>query len=215
MFFFQIFDGPTSSSAAIYPTFVKLAEPVVTRYIRILPRKQSDPFHVMRLEVYGCLKEPMPSYFVPDDFSRRSYLLNNLTGDFYVCLYSDDRTKSSCQYTRDGYTWKKLSKRIVKVLALDSRNFAIYGLDRSNSYLRLSGNDWTVISLKQWERVQLSLTVILARDVPENLLRKDHIGGEIYESSNGYQWAVSHPGVNMKSPGGNWVLVATWKCCNH
>jgi hypothetical protein len=31
--------------------------------------------------------------------------------------------------------------------------------------------------------------VILARDVPENLLRKDHIGGEIYESSNGYQWA--------------------------
>jgi hypothetical protein len=75
----------------------------------------------------------------------------------------------------------------VKVLALDSRNLAIYGLDRSNSYLRLSGNDWTVISPKQWEREQLSLNVVLARNVPENLLRKKNIGGEIYESSNGYQ----------------------------
>ena len=57
----QIFDGPTSPLTAIYPTFVKLAEPVVNRYIRILPQEQPG-YCVMRLEIYGCLMEPMPSY---------------------------------------------------------------------------------------------------------------------------------------------------------
>jgi hypothetical protein len=41
--------------------------------------------------------------------------------------------------------------------------------------------------------------VILARDVPENLLRKDHIGGEIYETSNGYQWAGNRSSHVMKN----------------
>jgi hypothetical protein len=25
---------------------------------------------------------------------------------------------------------------------------------------------------------------------------------------------VSHTGVHMRSPGKNWAVVATWKCCN-
>ena len=74
-------------------------------------------------------------------------------------------------------------------MAVDSHDYALYGLDRSNSYLRSTGNGWTVISSERWKRVKLSLSrMIRARDVPENLLRKDHIGGEISESNNGYQW---------------------------
>ena len=106
----------------------------------------------------------------------------------------------------------ELNKRIIKVLAIDSSNFVLYGLDRSNSYLQSTGNDWAVISPKQWEKVKVSRRVILAKVVAENLLRKDHIGGEILESHNGYHWTVSHAGVHMKNPGGNWVIIATWKC---
>ena len=46
----------------MHPTLVKFRESVVTRYIRIIPLNQQE-FRVMRLEVYGCLKEPMPSHF--------------------------------------------------------------------------------------------------------------------------------------------------------
>ena len=77
---------------------------------------------------------------------------------------------------------------MIKVLAVDSSNFVLYGLDRSNSYLQSTGNDWTVISPKQWKKVKVSRNVIIAKVVPENLLRKDHIGGEILESQNGYHW---------------------------
>ena len=74
----------------------------------------------------------------------------------------------------------------MKVLAVDS--LSMYVLDRSNNYLRYSENDWTVISPKQWKKVKTLPGVTLAKDVPENLLREDHIGGEVLESSNGYLW---------------------------
>ncbi|XP_028415474.1 uncharacterized protein LOC114538489 [Dendronephthya gigantea] len=209
----KIFHGPVSPLAAMHPTLVKFRESVVTRYVRILPLDQPE-FRVMRLEVYGCLKEPMPSHFVRDDFSRRSYLLNNITGVFYVCLYTDDSTASSCQSTKDGYSWTSLSQRIVKVLAVAFHDHVIYGLDRSSSYLRGKENNWTVIPIKEWARVKASSEVITAREVPENMLRKDQVNGEILESTNGYHWAVSHTGVHMKAPEASWSVVATWKCCH-
>lgn len=57
----QVFDGPSNSDMAIYPTFAKLTQPVVARFVRIFPQPQNG-LRVMRLEIYGCLKEPMPFY---------------------------------------------------------------------------------------------------------------------------------------------------------
>lgn len=84
--------------------------------------------------------------------------------------------------------FSELNERIVKVLAIDSDDDKMYILDRFNSFLRHSTSGWTVISPEQWERVKASSNVILARDVPDNLLRKDEIGGEIFQSRDGHQW---------------------------
>lgn len=75
----------------------------------------------------------------------------------------------------------------MKVLAAVSH--VIYGLDRSSSYLRGKENNWTVIPIKEWARVRASSDVIIAREVPENILREDQVDGEILESTNGYLWA--------------------------
>jgi hypothetical protein len=82
----------------------------------------------------------------------------------------------------------ELNKHIIKVLAVDSNGFWLYGLDRSNSYLRSTGNEWTVISTKEWGKVKVSQGVTLAKEVPENLLREDYGGGEILKSRNGDHW---------------------------
>ena len=59
--FNQVFDGPSNGAMAIYPTFARLTRLLVARFLRIIPQPQ-DGLRVMRLEIYGCLKEPMPSY---------------------------------------------------------------------------------------------------------------------------------------------------------
>ena len=81
-----------------------------------------------------------------------------------------------------------MSERIVKILAIDASDKKMYILDRSNSFLRYSSSEWTFISPEQWGRVKASSRVILATHVPDNLLRKNEIGGEIVRSNDGHQW---------------------------
>ena len=59
--FNQVFYGPSNGAMAIYPTFARLTRLLVARFLRIIPQPQ-DGLRIMRLEIYGCLKEPMPPY---------------------------------------------------------------------------------------------------------------------------------------------------------
>ena len=46
----------------MYPVLAKLAEPFVTRYLRIIPNDKDSKFKVMRAEIYGCFAEELPPY---------------------------------------------------------------------------------------------------------------------------------------------------------
>ena len=46
----------------MYPVLAKLAEPFVTRYLRIIPNDKDSSFKVMRAEIYGCFAEELPPY---------------------------------------------------------------------------------------------------------------------------------------------------------
>ena len=54
--------GPKSKQESIYAVLAKLAEPFVTRYLRIIPNDKDSSFKVMRAEIYGCFAEELPPY---------------------------------------------------------------------------------------------------------------------------------------------------------
>ena len=61
LFFPQELHGPKDDYEAKYAVMARLQEPVVARYVRLIPTAAST-YMVMRAELYGCMVEPMPPY---------------------------------------------------------------------------------------------------------------------------------------------------------
>ena len=53
--------GPKDTHEAKYSVVVKLLEPIITRFVRIIPTS-APLLKIMRAELYGCIAEPMPPY---------------------------------------------------------------------------------------------------------------------------------------------------------
>ena len=53
--------GPKDTHEAKYSVVVKLLEPIITRFVRIIPTS-APLLKIMRAELYGCIAEPMTPY---------------------------------------------------------------------------------------------------------------------------------------------------------
>ena len=53
--------GPKDTHEAKYSVVVKLLQPIITRFVRIIPTS-APLLKIMRAELYGCIAEPMPTY---------------------------------------------------------------------------------------------------------------------------------------------------------
>lgn len=214
----KAFSGPTDGFDALAPKLLRIPEEVEARYIRILP-EESSSMKVMRLELYGCMVEDeiKKQDDSPVQFSRRTAILIEESHELYVCVYNEDRKKSSCMMTTDGKKWRMLGTNIVTVVAYGSKSGNIYAIDRGFSILKSNdkGKTWVSVSMEEWERMKILDSVQMAKDIPNiypgTVPDKPDL---TFVDSNENSWGISGSGIHTKAKGStSWVTSAKWKCC--
>ncbi|EDO44680.1 predicted protein [Nematostella vectensis] len=178
--------GAKDASEAKYAVMVKLAQPFLSRYMRIIPTK-ANTLKIMRAEVYGCMAEPTSPY--------------------------EDLRAVACQplMERNGM----LDEYIIGVIAAHPDEHEVFGIDASMNFFvsRDRGASWSVISSKHFRSVQKATALIMASGVPDNLV-SDTPSSMSAVSSKGTKWGVSGLGIHMMTAGSStWDIVGSWRCC--
>lgn len=209
--------GPKSRQESVYPVLAKLAEPFVSRYLRIIPNDKDSNFKVMRAEIYGCFAEDLPPYNGVPEYTRRSFLLDPVTDWFYVCMYTAEKTESSCFSTADGVEWIAIEPSIISVVSCNPTLREIYGVDRQMNFHRScdSGESWRQLTDGYLKDVQKETQLINSTALPENLVAGLPTADlRVTANSTGTTWGVSGSGIHVMTAGSNaWSLVGSWKCC--
>ncbi|KAK2570616.1 Neuropilin-2 [Acropora cervicornis] len=207
-------NGPQNRHESKFPVLAKLAEPFVSRYVRIIP---NDALKSMRAEIYGCFVEQLPPYTDVPEYARRSFLLDPVTDRFFACMYTDDQTESSCFSTVDGVEWIAVKPLIVSIIACSPIWKEIYGLDRRMNFHRScdSGETWRQITDGYVKEVREEPNLVRAKSLPENLVSQNPSTNFIVTAnSTGITWGVSGAGIHIMTIGDHsWSMVGSWKCC--
>lgn len=206
--------GPQNRHESKFPVLAKLAEPFVSRYVRIIP---NDALKSMRAEIYGCFVEQLPPYTDVPEYARRSFLLDPVTDRFFACMYTDDQTESSCFSTVDGVEWIAVKPLIISIIACSPIWKEIYGLDRRMNFHRScdSGETWRQITDGYVKEVREEPNLVRAKSLPENLVSQNPSTNFIVTAnSTGITWGVSGAGIHIMTIGDHsWSMVGSWKCC--
>ncbi|XP_022796653.1 uncharacterized protein LOC111335073 [Stylophora pistillata] len=210
-------NGPKDDQEAKNPILVKLFEPFTARYVRFIPTS-APVLKIMRAELYGCMAEPLPPFGGVPEYSRRAVLLDPDSGRFYVCMYTEQKSESSCFSSIDGLDWTGLDESIVSIIAFDPANGALFGVDYKMSFHRSTddGVTWKTVSSKYFYDLKNETALIMSTGIPENLVSASPSSFWSATSSSGKKWAVSASGVHSMAAGQTeWSMVALWKCCGN
>ncbi|KAJ7391350.1 hypothetical protein OS493_018393 [Desmophyllum pertusum] len=209
--------GPKDIHEAKYPIVVKLLEPITARYVRFIPTT-APSLKVMRAELYGCMAEPMPPYSGVPEYTRRAVLLDPESGWFFVCMYTEQRSESSCFSSSNGQDWRDVDEFIVGIIALDPRNGELFGVDSRMNLHRSTnhGVSWKVVSSKHFDNAKNETSLVMSKGIPENMVSTEPNSFWSAATLSGRKWAVSGSGIHMMTAGqSEWSMVASWKCCGN
>jgi len=212
------FRGPTQGYDAVFPQLLRIPGQLNARFIRVIP-EEFFGMSVMRIELYGCMVEDKVNDQAGSpvgNFSRRTALLVESTGDLYACMYIQNHQQSSCMRTQDGNKWHMLDANIISVVAYDINSKDIFAINRALSIVKSNdkGETWAAISSEEWvETLQLDGIKKMV-NIPDILPGNQPDNGLTFVDDNSNMWGISGAGIHTKTKdSGSWTTAAKWKCC--
>eukprot|EP00794_Sanderia_malayensis_P000312 gene312-942_t len=211
----KLFKGPETDASAVFPTPAFFLKPIHTRYLRLIPEEFSI-VKSLRMEIYGCLAEEMPAQLNKvniTEFSRRNALYDSNNDIFYVCMFQGNTKESSCKSTKVGKIWKELDNKIVNIIGYNTVSNTLFGLNHDLSYMYSldNGLTWLFMSNEEWFRRKAEQNTMKSTKLSDILVGKTP--SITWTTKSGGNWGGQ--GVYLKTPGADWKLSASWKCCGH
>ena len=142
------------STGGMLPDMIHFTPVFKAVYVRIHPMEAST-VKSMRMELYGCLGDDhVTTKPAGVELSRRSVLIDEVTGYIYACLYTEDRSKSICKRSKSGSEWISLERNIMGILHQARASRRLYAVNRAfhKTVSDDNGETWFTITQKEWER---------------------------------------------------------------